>query len=64
MTEPKPTSLLLMTTPACTVSPGVTSSCKRGLTALIYMRESVIWQLSMRTSGISARMGSTAEAIL
>ena len=30
LTDPSPTSLLLMITPACTMSPGDTSACKRG----------------------------------
>lgn len=39
-------SLLLMITPDCTMSPGTTSASSRLLTTLMYIRLSVIWQLS------------------
>ena len=57
------TSLLLIITPAITVSPGVICAVKCGLTALIYIRLSVISQLTKSTSGISPTTGSTEAKI-
>jgi hypothetical protein len=59
---PRPTSLLVIITPACTSSPTRTSPAIRGVIALIYIRFSVISVETTSMPGVSASTGSVTSA--